>query len=155
MPGPPREVELTSSRAARTERLFAALLIATGPAMIGIAAVSGEARWAVPLTGLAALFLLFIGLAAWFSPAQRLDDTAALHASGIATRAELIAAEEVGDEDTVYLLTLRIHAPGSEPFEVTHRCREEICRRLGEHGPPGELAALLHPEARTWAITHR
>ncbi len=146
---------MTTPWAARTERLFAALLIVTGPAMVGIAAGSGEARWAVPLTALAALLLLFIGLAAWFSPAQRLDDTAALHASGIAARAELIAAAEVGDEDTVYLLTLRLRAPGTEPVEVTHRCRKEICRRLGEHGPPGELAALLDPEARTWAITHR
>ncbi|MGI5217115.1 hypothetical protein [Nocardia sp. CA-290969] len=135
--------------------MFAALLIATGPVMIGIAATSGQAWWAVPLTALATLLLVFIGLGMWFSPVQRLEDTAALHASGRAARAELIAAEEVGDEDTVYLLTLRIVAQGSEPVEVSHRCRKEICRRLGVQGPPGELAALIDPESRTWAITHR
>lgn len=146
---------MTGPRASRVERLFAAMLIATGPMMVGIAAVHGPGWWPVLLAALAALLMLVIGLAMWFSAAQRLEDTAALKVSGIAGRAELIAADEVGDEDTVYLLTLRITAPGIEPVEVAHRCRKESCRRMGEQGPPGELAVLIDPATRAWAVTHR
>ncbi|MEU6075090.1 hypothetical protein [Micromonospora sp. NPDC047074] len=91
----------------------------------------------------------------WFSPALEAEATEKLEASGVVASAEMLSAEEVGDDDIVYRLDLRIVPPGGEAFEVAHRCRKHVCAQAAKQAPPVYLTALVDPGERTWAIVHR
>ncbi|MFD1322703.1 hypothetical protein [Micromonospora sonneratiae] len=147
-------MHLTTRRSARWERFLAVLITGSTVIGIGISVVHSDTWWQVLILVMAGLALLMIGLGLWFSAGLAVEATEKLEASGGRARAEILAAEEDGDDDIVYRLDLRIVPPGAEAFDVTHRCRKAVCIQAAKQTPPVHLTALVDPVERTWGIVH-
>jgi hypothetical protein len=149
------QVDLTTRRSGRGQKFIAVQLIASTVIGIGASIVYGDEWWLILVLVVTGLIMLVIGLGLWFSADLDVEATEKLEASGIRAPAEMLSAEEVGDDDIVYRLDLRVVPPGAEAFEVSHRCRKHVCTQAAKQTPPVYLTALVDPDERTWGIVHR
>lgn len=148
------EVQLTSRRSARWQK--AVVGVALGGTIIGaaIAIATDPQWWAILIWVVVSLILAFLLVGLWVSATENARATESLLASGIDTRADVIAGERVTLDDEIrYVLTLRIRPVGHDEFTVTHSCSDGRCKTASE-SVPTTITALVDARTRTWAIRH-
>ncbi|WP_367128187.1 hypothetical protein [Saccharothrix sp. HUAS TT1] len=150
----PSQVRLTDPRSARAQRITAWGVVVVGLTGGTVAVVFSDAWWQVALWISATLLVVLIGWGIGASASNDARETAALRATGVAARAEVLAAERVDDhEDVSYDLTLWITPPGGVGFQVEHRCDKLTCVTAAQR-PTALLDVLVDPAVRTWGVVH-
>ena len=147
-------MRLTSPRSARAQKTLAAV-VATAVLVGGTITVARSDTWGEAAVWVAAaLLVLFIALGIGASAAEDARASAALRATAVPSRADVVGAEHIDDgETTAYLLTLWITPPGVTGFQVRHRCDNLTCVTAAQR-PDSMLDVLVDPEVRTWAVVH-
>lgn len=154
LPPNPTQVRLTSPRSARAQKVLATV-VGVGVLVGGtITVVRSDTWWEVVLWVAASLLVVFIAVGIGASAAEDARASAALRATAVPARAEVVGSEHIDDgENTAYLLTLWITPPGGTGFQVLHRCDDYTCvTAAGRSG--AVLDVLVDPALRTWAVVH-
>lgn len=126
------------------------LLGLLGPALlVAVAVLDVEIPWwALLLTAVTALGLMFFAFTLWLTYKHGRRDTRLIDASGVPATAEILS---VGNarwaEQEGVRLGLRITGPGFEPFETTFEWKNNREFAVG-----GRLAVLVEPTARLFEV---
>ncbi|MFE9748147.1 hypothetical protein ACFYOT_24850 [Saccharothrix saharensis] len=152
-PPNPTQVRLTSPRSARAQKTLAA--VAAVALLVGgaITVARSDTWWEGALWLAVFLLVILIVVSIGASAGEDARATAALRATAVPARAEVVGAEYIDDEDPAYLLTLWITPPGGTGFRVRHRCDNLTCVTAAQQ-PDAVLDVLVDPEVRTWAVVH-
>ena len=148
------QVELTSRRSAKGQRVIAAALAITGVIGVGLSFLMMPMWWAVVLMLLTCAFIATIGVSLWFNATMNADATAELLVTGTKHSAPVLSAEEIPDDGVVYRLTLRLPADAAEPVTVQHQCSDGLCVTAGRAAPRAEVPVLVDAASKAWGVVH-
>ncbi|MCE6997491.1 hypothetical protein LZG04_22210 [Saccharothrix sp. S26] len=153
-PPNPTQVRLTSPRSARAPKILAAV-VAVGALVGGTNTVArSQTWWEVVLWVGASLLVILVAVSIGATAAEDARASAALRATAVPARAEVVEAEYVDEgDDPAYRLTLWITPPGGVGFPVEHRCDHLTCVTAAGRSD-AVLDVLVDPTVRTWAVVH-
>ncbi|MEU7528465.1 hypothetical protein AB0A74_22225 [Saccharothrix sp. NPDC042600] len=153
-PPNPSQVWLTAPGAARTQKVVGGFTVVSTLLAGTLGVVHADAAWQVVLWVVASVVVVLLGVGIAARAGEDARATVALRATGVATRAEVLSAEEnAGEDDVSYALTLWVALPGGAGFQAVHSCGNHTCVSAAQRSD-AVLEVLVDPVVRTWAVVH-